>query len=96
MGAVVPGEYGPPPAARPPRLPRLGLLDCECCRLQERPVTRGADGPGLCTPACPVGTAVGGAGERREGWLGGWRASSGECPVTPCALLSAAGAVTYG
>lgn len=62
-------------------------------------MTRGTDGPGLCTPACPLGTehrTVGRAGERRDGWLGGWRASSGERPVTACALLSAAGAVTYG
>lgn len=84
MGAVAPGEYrSPPPLARRVAAPRPHPL-----RELSAPGAAGDSGPGLCTPACPEGAEqLGGrAGGRREGWLGGWRASSGERPVTPCAL----------
>lgn len=58
-------------------------------RVLSAPGVAGASGcrrPGPVDPSLPRGRrAVGKAGGRREGWLGGRRASSGERPVTPCA-----------
>jgi hypothetical protein len=73
MGAVAPGEYRPPP---PPPHSRPASASSSS--------TAGAVG----SRAGPVGAeqSVGPAGDGKGGWAGGWRASSGERPVTPCAL----------
>lgn len=98
MGAVLPGEYRRrPPLARPARPAALhspagqsrGALGCGCCQSPGAAGDSRGPRPRPVRPACPVVThrAVGGAGGRREGgWLGGWRASSGQRPVTACGL----------
>lgn len=85
MGAVLPGEYRRPPLAR--------LARPAAFRSRVLSVPGGGGGlAGPASPACAASLprghrAVGGAGRRREGgWLGGWRASSGQRPVTACGL----------
>lgn len=97
MGAVLPGEYRRPPLARPARPAALRSPAGRPAprRLGLRVLSVPGGGGGLAGPASPACAAslprghraVGGAGGRREGgWLGGWRASSGQRPVTACGL----------